>query len=218
MFKSPLPDGVDPLDMRPLYEAFPALETVEKTDIHRINGRQHIVSLIPKNAIGAEIGVFTGVFSEFLMAKTRPRHLTLVDPWAKAHGAMFPNWGRYTAGGTLPTEAAHKAAQLRAGKLAGQVDVVEDFSTAWLATQSAGALDWVYLDASHKYENVLEDLHAIAKILAPAGLIMGDDCWTDPNGTHFGVFRAVRDFSADQPFEIFRMDHQGQWAMRRRSP
>lgn len=217
MFTSPLPEGVSPLDMTPLYKTYPALEVVERADIHRINGRRQIVSMIPKNTVGAEIGVFTGVFSEFLMAKTGPKHLYLVDPWAKAHGEMFPNWGKYTAGGTLPSIAAHKAALRRAGKLEGKVDVIEEFSTQWLAGLKPAALDWVYLDAAHKYENVLEDLHAIERVLTGQGMILGDDCWTDPHAKHFGVFRAIRDFCADRPFEIFRMDHHGQWAIRHRN-
>jgi hypothetical protein len=217
MFKSPLPDGVKPLDMTDLYRAFPSLEKVEKADIHRINGRRQIASLIPKKSVGAEIGVFTGVFSEFLMAKTRPKKLTLVDPWEKAHGAFFPKWGDYTAQGTLETEAARKAAEMRAEKMPGKVSVVTDFSTNWLAGQETGSLDWVYLDATHKYETVLEDLRAIERVLNSDGMILGDDCWTDPKAPHFGVFRAIRDFCGERPFEIFRIDHHGQWAVRRQS-
>lgn len=215
-FKSPLPEGVKPLDMSDLYRAYPSLERVERADIHRINGRRQITSLIPKNTVGAEIGVFTGVFSEFLMAKARPKKLTLIDPWEKAHGEFFPKWGDYTAQGTLKTEAARKAAEFRAGKLPGKVSVAIDFSTHWLAKQPSQSLDWVYLDATHKYETVLEDLHAIGPVLKHDGFILGDDCWTDPKAPHFGVFRAIRDFCADGEFEIFRMDHHGQWAVRRR--
>jgi hypothetical protein len=217
MFLSPLPDGVDPQDMTKLYHNYPSLEKVERADIHRINGRRQIVSLIPKRAVGAEIGVFTGVFAEFLMAKTKPSKLTLVDPWEKAHGKFFPKWGDYTAQGTLETEAARKAAELRAEKMPGKVSVVTEFSVNWLAEQAAGSLDWVYLDATHKFESVLEDLRAIEPVLADGGLILGDDCWTDPKAAHFGVFRAIREFCSERPFEIFRMDHHGQWAIRRRS-
>lgn len=217
MFKTPLPDGVNPLDMSALYRAYPSLEKVERADIHRINGRRQIVSMIPKNKVGAEIGVFTGVFSEFLMAKTRPKRLTLIDPWEKAHGALFPKWGEYTAQGTLETEAARKAVEFRAAKLPGKVSVVTDFSTNWLSEQAFGSLDWVYLDATHKYENVLDDLRAIEPALSDDGLVLGDDCWTDPKAPHFGVFRAVRDFCSEGAFEIFRIDHHGQWAIRRKN-
>lgn len=217
MFMSPLPDGIEPLNMRSLYDAFPPLEAVERSDIHRLNGRRQIASLIPKRSVGAEIGVFTGVFAEFLMAKTRPKRLTLIDPWQKAHGELFPTWGDYTAQGTLSTEAARKAAELRATKLPGKVEVVEEFSTIWLGGQEHASLDWVYLDATHKYDAVLEDLRAIEPVLKKDGIICGDDCWTDPGASHFGVFRAVRDFCIERPFEIFRIDHHGQYALRRRT-
>lgn len=217
MFKSPLPDGIDPVDMGELYTLYPALKVVEQNDIHRINGRRHIANLLPKRAVGAEIGVFTGVFAEFLMTKTKPKELTLVDPWSKAHGELFPAWGDYTAKGTLETKAARKAAELRAEKLPGKVKVVEDFSTAWLGEQEHGSLDWVYLDATHKYEAVLDDLRAIEPVLKKDGIICGDDCWTNPGASHFGVFRAVRDFCSQRPFEIFRLDHHGQYALRHRT-
>ena len=217
MYKSPLPDGVKPMDLSELYREYPSLEKVERADIHRINGRRKIVSLIPKNTTGAEIGVFTGVFAEFLMAKARPKKLILIDPWEKAHGEFFPKWGDYTAQGTLETRAARKAAEMRAEKMPGKVSVVTDFSTNWLARQGAGSLDWIYLDATHKFETVLEDLRAIEPVLASDGLILGDDCWTNPNAPHFGVFQAIQTFCLERPFEIFRMDHDGQWAVRRRS-
>jgi hypothetical protein len=180
-----------------------------------LKGRREITSLIPKNSVGAEIGVFTGVFSEVLITKVRPKNLYLVDPWKKAHGTHFPKWGDYTAKGALETGAARKAAEKRALKRPGKVSVIEDYSTAWLSEQSQKYLDWVYLDATHRYEAVLEDLQAIEGPLKTDGIICGDDCWTDPGAAHFGVFRAVRDFCATHPFEIFRMDQNGQWAIRR---
>src|ERR1700761_4356532 len=45
------------------------------------NARQQVIAMMPKNGIGAEIGVWKGEFSEQLLKGTQPQTLYLIDPW-----------------------------------------------------------------------------------------------------------------------------------------
>jgi hypothetical protein len=211
---SPLPTDLDPVDMTALYARYPALERVETNVDHRLPGRAALVGMLPKGAVGAEIGVYTGVFSEMLIAKARPRRMFLVDPWEKLHGTHFPK-GPYFGDGALPTAAGREAATLRAQRCA-DAHVVEAFSLPWIAELPDGVLDWVYLDTSHRYADTLAELQALAPKLTARGILTGDDAWTRRDGPHIGVFHAIRDFCQAAPFELYRLDHNGQWAIRRR--
>jgi hypothetical protein len=211
---SPLPENMAGLDMVDLYEKYPSLEAVETTVNHRLNARKNIVGLFPKRAVGAEVGVFTGVLSEFILKTAAPRKFYMVDPWHKAYGERFPSWGRYTDSGRLTTEAALGAARYRASQFAA-AEIVVSSSIDWLKSLPDGHLDWIYLDSSHRYDDTLSELRAIAPKLKRHGMIFGDDAWTERGNQHYGVFQAITDFCKIRPYELFRLDHAAQWAIRR---
>ena len=150
---------------------------------------------VPKDTIGAEIGVFWAHFSERIMEKFSPKMLYLVDPWDKLYGDAYPNWGDYTLDGTLKTETAKAAALDLEKRYPGRVEVVVDYSTSFLGNLPDASLDWVYLDAQHAYEPVLADLNAILPKLKPEGIIFGDDYYLNPKAKHKGVLRAVNEFA-----------------------
>lgn len=200
-------------ELTALYEKCPQLRDAEKYGNHRLNQRHAVLKYAPKNGVGAEIGVFTGMFSEVLAMKTHPQKMFLVDPWEKLHGDFFPNWGRYTSYQSVPTSDAMAAATLRSTKMSCDCEVVNDFGIEWLQTFSAPFLDWVYLDAKHTYEAALADLHQIARYLKPTGVIMGDDAWIDSVQQDFGVAAALHEFIEERPFELLYLDNYGQWAI-----
>ena len=42
---------------------------------------EHVSSLMPKDSIYVEVGVYTGNFSQMILEKINPALLYLVDPW-----------------------------------------------------------------------------------------------------------------------------------------
>ncbi|WP_018182045.1 class I SAM-dependent methyltransferase [Kaistia granuli] len=213
------PQAVMPRPPRPeipeiqrLKQAHPSLEVVEQRD--RVSDRLAILDLIPRGGVGAELGVFTGAFSQALFERARPTKLYLVDVWHLAFGDDYPDWGDYTDHGRLTTAVALLAVQARAARMDGKAAIVVSASLDWLSQLQPATLDWVYIDTTHSYQGTLDELDAVARVLKPGGLILGDDCQIDPNHRHHGVFRAVRDFSRRGAFEIIRMDAARQWAMR----
>ena len=213
--KSPLPASLGPTDMSAVYCAHPVLLEVEQSLDNRFGGRADIVGLIAPGGRGAEIGVFTGIFSEYLLLRSKPAIFHMVDSWHLTYGTHFPDWGPDTASGRLSTEAAIAAARHRCSNYRG-AEVVVAKSLEWIRSLAPGSLDWVYLDSSHTYQDTLAELHAIEEKIAENGVILGDDAWTDRSSVHYGVFQAITEFSRTQPFELFRLDHGAQWALRRR--
>jgi predicted O-methyltransferase YrrM len=204
-------------DMRPLYREYRGLERVETEGRHRLRVRLSVLRLAPKGGVGAEIGVFTGIFSEVLAEVTEPRKLYLVDPWEKLHGLRFPNWGQYTAKQQLETKVALAAVQHRIKFLSPECEVVQDFSDNWLAKFSEPFLDWAYLDASHTYDYTLRTLHLLSDRLKSGGVLMGDDCWVKGGHSYNDVYRAIQVFLASSEFEMIHLDQNGQWAITRKN-
>ena len=202
------------IDMAPVYAKYPTLERVESQLDFRFQRRRPILYFVPRWKVGAEIGVFTGAFSEMMLEVTKPLKFYAVDPWWVSFGENFPNWGDYSAGGTLETRAAYEAAKHRTARFKG-AEVVPSTGLDWINSLEANALDWAYIDSTHQYDPTLAELLAISEKLAPDGVLLGDDCWPRRDNKHYGVYRAVRDFCRMRNFELISLDGAGQWAARK---
>ncbi len=119
-----------------------------------VTRRAEILKLIPKASIGAELGVFCGNLSAALIAQARPTRLHLIDPWWKANGDFYADWGTYTDFGRLGTAQAYALTidNLVRGLGEGDVHIHNEFSTDWLNSIPDGYLDWAYIDSSHAFE------------------------------------------------------------------
>lgn len=204
------------IDMTPIYRQFPTLEQAERNLDFRFERRRPILNFVPRWKVGAEIGVFTGGFSEMMLEVTKPIQFFAVDPWWLLFGERFPNWGEYSAHGKLETRAAYEAAVHRTARFKG-AELVPSTALDWINTLGPNSIDWAYIDSSHQYEPTLKELTAIERKLTPDGVLLGDDCWPRRDNKHYGVYRAVRDFCRACNFELISLDGAGQWAARRTS-
>jgi len=177
-----------------------------------------MLGMLPKHSVGAEIGVFQGQFTREILRVVRPRRLHLVDSWWLQLGEYYPNWGAYTDFGRLRTrEAYDRARQIAAAHAEPHVcqfHVADDVEC--LATFPDCYFDWVYLDTSHEYERTRRELSAIARVLKPAGLLMGDDWIEDPSNVHHGVCRAVTELCETEGWQLVARDIFSQWCIQRR--
>jgi hypothetical protein len=181
---------------------------------HRVRNRLFILSFIPPRSIGAELGVFTGLFSSRLAEHPNVLRVTFVDPCWTLYGDCYPDWGRYTDYGRLKTRAAYSVAKhriLRHPLPNRSVEVATSYD--WLAAQADESLDWVYLDSTHSYEGTKRELALLARKLKHGGLILGDD-WAD-TGPHQGVFLAVNEFIKHSNFKVVICGHEIQWVLRK---
>jgi len=167
---------------------------------HNINSTES-AKLVPKDSIGAEIGVWKGVTSEKFL-NVGLKHLHLVDPWSLT--PWFDN---------LSTELQEKAIEKYASKLVKSrnkedfqkyydnvyADVCKKFNRPNVTIhrktskeffeQFDGKLDWIYIDGDHSYDGCLYDLRQSLNIVKKDGLIMADDY-----GNKGNVKKAIDDF------------------------
>ncbi|MGZ4689502.1 MAG: class I SAM-dependent methyltransferase [Acidimicrobiia bacterium] len=160
--------------------------------------REFLMRSLPRDSVGAEIGVWRGEFSADILRRVRPRRLHLIDPWA-----FMPERARSVYGGSVAKEQAdmdaiHEAvAQRFAAEIRSGTVVMHRATSADAAlTFDDEYFDWVYIDGDHSYEAVLADLRAFTPKVKRGGLVTGDDYgrkgWWGP-----GVAKAVDEHVAD---------------------
>ena len=118
--------------------------------------------------IGAEIGVNKGRYSKWLMYKMRRNKpkLFLVDNYP-----IYEDFGYYA--NPVRQKACFEEAKVR----------LEKFNCEWVNKSSMEAskdfldnsLDFVFIDANHHYEFVVNDIAEWSKKVKPGGIVSGHD-------------------------------------------
>lgn len=141
--------------------------------------RRFLMNLYPQQSVGAEIGVWEGVFSSELMHINAPSKLYLIDPFLylkeydkSAYGNEKMNQGIM--------DDKYKAIKKKFNKEIkhGIVSLMRKTSQDALNDIKAQSLDWVYIDGNHSYECTLNDLKGYYHKVKKNGLITGDDYGT----------------------------------------
>lgn len=175
---------------------------------HAVRGRRWLLELLPADSVGAEIGVWRGDFSAYILEVVRPRRLFLIDPWQSANdpghaGALFDR-----PQPDLDELAESVRFRFAPEIAAGRVVIHRATSAAALAELPDGSLDWVYIDGDHEYEAVRSDIAGYQRKIRPGGLLAGDD-YRVRGKYHSGVKRAVDEVVAAGTLElVVQRDHQ----------
>ena len=123
---------------------------------------------------GAEIGVYTGQYSDTLLACAPGLTLLCVDPWA----------GRRMAGHFVRT-------QRRLEKYGDTAKIMRMTSVEAAKLVPDRSLDFVYIDALHDFSSVMLDILLWAPKVKPGGIVSGHDYVC---GYQIGVIPAVDAF------------------------
>ena len=178
--------------------------------------RAVILDTLPKDSVGAEVGVWEGDMSSKLLQQVRPKKLLLVDPWAfdpRFAGSLFGG-GSAKSQVDMDTVCQKVRKRFAAEISQGVVSVHRCSSAECAGSVAAEALDWFYIDGNHTYEFVLEDLRSWYPKVRPGGLVVGDDydrpdAWWDD-----GVTRAVMEFVKTEAVMVEAI-HNHQYVLRK---
>jgi predicted O-methyltransferase YrrM len=179
-----------------------------------LDARATVAGLLPKRGVGAEIGVFRGVFSRTLFAAAQPKRLFLVDPWENSDAPEHArSWYAKEGANDMDKIHAEVVRTFAAEPYTGRVEVVRSRSAAWLSGIADQSLDFVYIDGDHSYAAVRQDIALSVAKVRKGGLIALDDYalgqwWGD------GVVRAVHEALVAEPV-LLTFAADGQVMLRR---
>ena len=182
--------------MKAAIKSLPGYQTLRKLWKPK-NARQSLLHQMPKNSIGAEIGVDQGSFSQQILEIVKPKKLHLIDPWEYQEEEVY-QVARYGAKGgknqeNMNTRYQNVVNKFSAEIASGQIVIHRDYSTNICSHFDDNYFDWIYIDGNHLYEFVKQDLELYYRTVKKGGFITGDD-YTEGGWWQGGVKKAVDEF------------------------
>ena len=164
-----------------------------------------ILSRLPDGSVrGAEVGVWDGRLSRYLLETNNSLSLFMVDRWRAVDASHPYAKSESKMARTSETEFAeiYRRAMKVASRYSGRAIVKQGESVDMADHVEPESLDFVFVDACHTFEGVLSDLKAWAEKVKPGGWLCGHD-WEHPDHVDsWGVREAVEEFTADLCGEI----------------
>lgn len=136
---------------------------------------------------GVEVGVQAGIFSAHILANWPGRKLYSIDPWV----AQMDYRDAANVSNTAHEER-YGFTKERLLQFGDRSEIIRGHSVEEAQKFANNSLDFVYIDARHAYEHVLEDVQAWLPKVRLGGLLSGHD-YVDriEVNNDFGVKRAV---------------------------
>jgi methyltransferase family protein len=200
-----------------LWSSIVKLGKIAKFCIGYENKRKVFLEILPKNSIGAELGVFRGHWSKIILEIVKPKELHLIDGWWKISGEKFPWVADTTNFGSLTTKEAYNEAR----------DIVKKYDKnkvcyfhvendlVYLEKIDNKYFDWVYIDSNHIYEHAIKELEILKDKVKDDGIISGHDWVADPAHKFHGVCKAVNEFCRKYGWKVIKTDEYTQWAIKK---
>ncbi len=154
--------------------------------------------------LGAEIGVEIGTFS---------KHLCVDNPKLKLYS--IDSWSAYKVYGFGKSQNRQNSYYERAKiKLAPyNCEIINDFSVNAVKKFKDESLDFVFIDASHDYEHVKEDIREWSKKVKRGGIVAGHDYYVFSSGND-GVVKAVNEWVRKnniKPWFVYNKEKTPSW-------
>lgn len=146
--------------------------------------------------VGAEVGVFAGKMATNVLQTLPQARYYMVDNWE-----LPPPHSSYWGNVDGSTTDIHNVRDhcMRHTCMAGDRRVFIECDSAEAAKQVPdNELDWVFIDADHRYEAVCKDLAAWWPKVRSGGLFAGHDFENPVGGGKWNVERAVREFLGER--------------------
>ena len=157
--------------------------------------RQDMLGALPKGGIVAEVGVYSGEWSQDILRICKPDKLHLIDLWPE--GKLVSNAAEEQLGQRLYARVLDRFChEIGTGKVIchrrNSVLAAAEFDDYYF--------DWIYLDADHSYKGVRNDLQHYFWKVRPGGYILGHDyVAVSRTGKRYGVIDAINHFVDEYP-------------------
>lgn len=160
----------------------PVLSEAQLQNSRVVPSRDHILPLMPKGGVCAEIGTQTGDFAKLIFSVLQPAKLHLYD-------IDF---------------SAFDHEHFKSAAKSGRIEMHLGDSSTLLGQMPDGHFDFIYVDGDHSYEGVTKDLAQALRKIKENGWIVCNDytLYSSLEKTKYGVYRAVNEFCLNHGFEI----------------
>jgi hypothetical protein len=154
--------------------------------------RLDLIDLLPKGGKVAEIGVWKGDLSHYILDKCKPVELSLIDTWGETKDKKYELDPSYSSSNDADNIYKRICTKFERD---GRVKIYRGFSSDMVSMFPDEYFDWIYIDGDHTYKEVLSDLELYSAKVKKNGFILGHD-YTKAEyiGYDFGVIEAVNDF------------------------
>ena len=138
----------------------PPLEPRHIEHCRLLPSREHLLTVLPRGSVAAEVGVADGRFTQKILQFADVKTLYLIDAWSSE---------RYGSG--LSKVKQQFAAEIATRK----VILRQGYSTEVLADLPDSYFDWIYIDTNHTFGLTLQELRLGARKVKAAGYLAGHD-------------------------------------------
>lgn len=144
-------------------------DLVEKNKFGKVRRRVNFLSVLPKNGVISEIGVKTGGHANEILNICNPKKMYLIDSWDE-------NDEYFNEENSKKSEwHNHYTNTINLFKGYDFVHVIKKKSHDALFDFEDNYFDAIYIDASHRYHNVLSDLNKWYPKVKNKGVLCGHD-------------------------------------------
>lgn len=153
--------------------------------------------------VGAEVGVDSATTTEYILRMCPLVSIYAIDPWTAYSDVLSEN---------ISQEHQDKHYQQSVDKLTpygDRVSIVRMTSMDAVKLFDDCSLDFLFIDGSHNYENVLEDLIHWYPKLKLTGLLSGHDIGVP------SVYKAMTEFSQMQHLEYIPLENSAWYAQKK---
>lgn len=182
-------------------------------DPNYVGSRNDIPDLLNKLGLfgmGIEIGVQKGLYSEQILEGSKLSKLYICDSWKYLNDYID------TANvGNEEQEKNFNETKNRLLRFEGRVETLRMLSDDACKLFSDETLDFVYIDANHRYEYVLSDIKNWYPKVMKGCIISGHDFFDgDISGVKFGVRSAVIEFFKNSNIYVTEDDYPSWYVLK----
>ncbi len=145
----------------------------------------------------AEVGVWQGNMSRWLLTCLPFATLHMIDPWKQSSPGetWYDNGDRFAKNPQHQFDVNHEIVHQLCQQFAPR-GIQHRLPSVQAAEQFAdGSLDLIFIDAAHDYDNVKADIHAWKKKVRPGGYLTGHDY--KKSGNYFGCIAGINEATAE---------------------
>ena len=161
--------------------------------MHNFKTREEIVHFLPKNSKGAEIGIFEGAFSQYIIDIVKPSFFYLVDVFTGNTISGDKN-GENMKEANLDIIYENLTNKFKDNN---SIKLFKGFSSNFYKSIPDDTLDFIYIDGEHSYQGVKLDINEARKKVKSGGIISGHDY----TPRFQGVIDAVDEFCLNYKLE-----------------